>query len=632
MTVLATSEEQNGRHAAANERRVPPAKWVLAGLFALLALPIVVAVAVLHSPRWYPLLDWAQTEIRVRDVWSSHPPLIGLAGRIGPFGPDGGSHPGPVSFYALWPAWRLLGASSYGLQVGNGLLDLGAIALVLWMAYRRGGVVMALSIGAVLAVVMRAYGAFMLTLPWNPYLPVLWWFVFLMAVWSILDDDTAMLPLAAFASVFTMQTHISYLGLVGGLTVFAAAVAVVRASRRRSDPGARRSFAVWGLVALAMLVVFWTPPVVDQVVHSPGNLETIEKHFSDPPESPIGFGEGTKVLLTQLNPFSLFGSTLVSSPNPQPVSGSPLPGLGLACFWAASVYVAWRLRERLLLKLDVVLAVALTLGWISAARIFGDVWFYLLLWAWALTGLMLFAIIWTAVEWTRRHAGDRYAVRGIAALVTFLVVVTGMFAFSAAYTKVMSPRLNEQLAALVPPTLARMEALKDEGFRGPYLVTWLPEAQAIGAEGYGLQNELLRHGFDARAAFAFRPGSTRYHVMDPSVATIQIHLATGVDIACWRDDSRYQQVAYQDPRSAAERVEFERLHADVLAELRREGLPTDLDRQVDGNLFMLALSQSVPASTRKLMAKMLDLGMPAAVFIGPPGDRPHSARPECRQL
>ena len=47
------------------------------------------------------------------------------------------------------------------------------------------------------------------------------------------------------------------------------------------------------------------------------------------------------------------------------------------------------------------LVVALALGLVSSARIFGTVWFYLLLWAWGLVALMLFAIGWTAVELVR---------------------------------------------------------------------------------------------------------------------------------------------------------------------------------------------------------------------------------------
>ncbi len=67
--------------------------------------------------------------------------------------------------------------------------------------------------------------------------------------------------------------------------------------------------------------------------------------------------------------------------------------------------VAWRLRHRVLLLLDGVLVVALALGLMSSARIFGTVWFYLLLWAWGLVALMLFAIGWTAVEFVRARDG-----------------------------------------------------------------------------------------------------------------------------------------------------------------------------------------------------------------------------------
>src|SRR5690242_7334229 len=65
-------------------------------LFALLAaaliLPLAVAVFAFHKPTWAPVLDLAQTELRVRDVGTSHTPLIGLPGRIGS-GARQGSHP-----------------------------------------------------------------------------------------------------------------------------------------------------------------------------------------------------------------------------------------------------------------------------------------------------------------------------------------------------------------------------------------------------------------------------------------------------------------------------------------------------------------------------------------------------------
>ncbi|MDQ3148297.1 MAG: hypothetical protein M3R01_15455, partial [Actinomycetota bacterium] len=89
---------------------------VVAGLVVLLAIPLVIALAALRQPRWYPLMDMAQTELRVRDVASDHPPLIGAKGRFFTGETRQASHPDPVSFWALWPTYRLLGATSWALQ------------------------------------------------------------------------------------------------------------------------------------------------------------------------------------------------------------------------------------------------------------------------------------------------------------------------------------------------------------------------------------------------------------------------------------------------------------------------------------------------------------------------------------
>ncbi len=611
-------------------RELPPehrlrgtAALLFAALIVVLAFPLVVALVELRRPHWYPLLDMAQTEIRVRDVATGHPPLIGLAGRIGPFGPNGGSHPGPLSFYALWPVWRLFGGSSYGLFASNVALDIVAMGLALWMALRRGGHSILLAIAAVLAVLTRAYGAFLLTLPWNPYLPVLWWFVFALAVWSVLADDLAMLPIAMFAGSFCMQTHISYLGLVGGLALVAAVVVGRAAFKRRGDADARRALWRWGGISVATGVVLWVPPLIDQFAHSPGNLGIIRDYFSHPPDSPIGFRRGVGVLLAQLDPWKLLTRTLVHDGGAVEVTGSRFPGAFLLIAFGASVIVAWRLRHRVLLLLDAVLVVALALGWVSSARIFGTVWFYLLLWSWGLAALMLFAIGWAAVELVRARSDSvdlmrrNLAPAGAAVLAALTLIVSVLFAFRASSVTVQTPRLNESLGALVAPTANALAQLERHGQRGPYLVTWLPDAEAIGSAGFGLLNELDRRGFDVRAEEAVRPGATRYHVIDARRPSFEVHLATGPDIANWRRDSRFRQVAWFDPRSDAERAEFDRLHAEVAGDLRREGLG-ELVAQVDNNLFMLALATRVPETTRTLISHMLDLSMPMAVFVGPP--------------
>lgn len=70
------------------------------------ALPLVIGIIAYLWRPWYPVLDMAMTELRVRDVGTRRTPLIGLPGRIGEF-PDQGSHPGPLSFWLVAIAYQI---------------------------------------------------------------------------------------------------------------------------------------------------------------------------------------------------------------------------------------------------------------------------------------------------------------------------------------------------------------------------------------------------------------------------------------------------------------------------------------------------------------------------------------------
>jgi hypothetical protein len=165
---------------------------------AVVVVPLVVAVAVLSARRWYPVLDLAMTELRLRDVGTRQTPLIGLPGRIGTF-PDQGSHPGPLSFWLLAPGYRLFGGSAWAMEASTVLLQSAWIATALWLGQRRLGRLGVVVVAAVIAVVIRGYGLVVLVQPWNPYLPLLAWLVVLLATWSVLAGDHRMLILLAVA-------------------------------------------------------------------------------------------------------------------------------------------------------------------------------------------------------------------------------------------------------------------------------------------------------------------------------------------------------------------------------------------------------------------------------------------------
>lgn len=592
--------------------------WIVVGLWALLALPLAVAFAVLSTKHWVPIGDIALTELKVRDVWSRHPPLIGLAGRIGPFAHQG-SHPGPLSFYALWPVYRLFGATPMALVASGTLLQLLAVGGALWMSFRRGGLRLAVGVAVILALLTRGYGSVTLTEPWNPFLPVMWWFLFMIAVWSVLCDDLVAFPVAVFAGSLCMETHISYLGLVGGLSVVLLAALALAAHRRRGDARGRRQALWWGLGGIVLGLVLWAPPVIEQLTTSPGNGTVIYRHFTNPPEAAAGLGKGVQLLLVPLNPWWWIRGH-------QAVLGSTIPGLAMLAVWAVTAVLAWRWRHRALIGLHVVIAVGLVLGLISATKIFGPLYAYLVLWAWGVAGLLFIGVGSTlAVAVTRRLQGPRRERAGLVAtavLAAVTVLVAGAFTVSASSVKFRAQRQSDILRLVVGPTATALGTgrVPGGGRQGRYLVTWT-DPISIGTQGFGLLSELERRGFHVGAEEVHGPGVTPHRVLKRGQYTGVVHFSVGTDIEVWRAKPGVRQVAYVDLRSARERAEYARLRLHVIADLETAHMDDQIPA-VDGQLYGAALNPKLPRPTFRLMVRMLDLGLPTAVFVGPPSSMP----------
>lgn len=621
-------------HRVAVDGAVPPdtgRRWwpLVLVLLGLLCLPLAVAVGVLHAPRWYPLLDLAQTELRVRDVGGSHTPLVGLAGRIQAYGQQG-SHPGPLSFLALWPIYRVFGASSWALQVASVGLHALAMGGILAVAHCRGGVRLTLAFGAVLAVLLHGYGTGVFVEPWNPYMPVLWWLLFLLAVWSVLCGDLAMLPVAVFAGSFCMQTHVSYLGLVGGMAGLTA-LAVVAWAIPRGDhrPGLRRLVAWAGGSALFGLVL-WLPPLIDQATNDPGNASMIVENFRNPNDDPLGVRRGLELIAVHLDLWRILAGHLGTT-------GSVVPALVLLAAWAGAAVVAWRLRDQALLRLHAVVAAALVLGVVSASQILGELWYYLALWAWGIAALVVVATVWTfAAAYARRgdagepgEPGDRPTgaggarpptpvLAGAAALLVMAVAWVGMFTNDAAHAEPPAARQSLQLSQLAPQTTEALDAdaAGTGGRDGRYLVTWT-DPVAIGATGFGLLLELERQGFDVGVLEPYGTGAVKHRVMGLDEATGQVDLVVGeAGIAAASRQPGAVLVAESDIRSEADIERYERLRDEVVGQLRDVGA-AELEPTLDTALMAVAIDRRVPEETRELIADMADVGAPAAVFVTP---------------
>ena len=99
----------------------------------------------------------------------------------------------------------------------------------------------------------------------------------------------------------------------------------------------------------------------------------------------------------------------------------------------------------------------------------------------------------------------------------------------------------------------------------------------------------------------------------------EIHLVTGVFIDQWRDRDGFVEVAFTDDRSPDERDRFDELRRYVLERLEEEGRD-DLVPVVDENLFGASLDLDLPQDVVDAMSEMIEIGLPVAVFVAPPGN------------
>jgi len=585
---------------------------------AVLAVPLVVALGAIREPTPHSLGDIAQAEMRVRDVPSRHPPLIGLPGRIGP-PEDQGSHPGPLSSYALWPSYRLLGETTWALDAAGVVLHVAAIGMALWLAARRGGGRLVLAVAALLGVLTAAYGGGLLTEPWNPYLPVLWWFAFLLAAWSVLCDDLPMLPVAAVTGSFCAQTHLPYAGLVAATSAVVVLVTVAAVVRRPRWAGARHDLLRWGIVAVLVALVAWLPPLLDQFVGSGGNLSTIADFLRNPPDEALGLRLGVEVLLDRLNPWTFL--TRGVEPRDIITSGTVLPGLAVLAAWGLGVLTAWRLRHRTLLRLHLVVGTALVAGAVSIGRIFGFPATYLVLWLWGITALTLLATGWSLALLAGRllppPARRPAAAVGTVALLAVLVGFAGASTVDATHTDVAHPDLDRTFDAVIGPTVRHLEdgSVPGGGRQGRYLVRWEGDVNGLSLAD-ALLVELERDGFNVGAAPDNGVRVRAHRTIDPADATAEVQLATGLAVARWQARPAFRQVAYDDPRTPAQRRDAG-LQERTVAHLRATGLDDLADAVAADDLVTALADERLAVGDRRALTRVAAIPRPVAIFVGP---------------
>jgi hypothetical protein len=526
-------------HADARPREKQTSAAVLAALVALLAAPLVIALIALRHPTWRPIWDLALTEMGIRDVGTIHTRLTGMAAsRVGTLS-EPGSHPGPLGFYMMFPAYRVFGSTAWAMQVAAVSVHIAAIATILCLLWRRRRLELLLVTVAVLAVLLRAIGPEALTQAWNAYLPMLWWVVFVVAVWRVVCGDVELLAVAAFAGSFCVQNNASYVVIVTGLTALAITSVLVAVYRQRRDRPYVVRVTKWTLVALGVGVAVWVPPMVDQLIGE-RNLGLLWREFGEWGGEPIGLRDAFDVVLLHLNPWRLVSEGIFSGHFLFGIGGPKLPGVLLLTAWGTTTLIAIRLRHADLIRLHAVLAVALVLAVVSISRLDAIYW-YRLLWLWGIHALLLLVMACTvAVLVQRRLEGatlqtmTKWARAAAAGVAIAFTIVLAMDAADVEYDR----RDSKVLDVLVPQTASALGSKQDN----TYFVHF--EYATTSALSRGLMNELDRRGFDVRAARVYRAEVRSHRVIKPQDADGVIVMVGGLDVEAWRAQPGVREIAF----------------------------------------------------------------------------------------
>jgi hypothetical protein len=305
-------------------------------------LPIVVAAARAIGRGWVPVGDAATIGIRSRDVLGGgEVPLLGPVASSSFTSGVYQNHPGPL-FYDILAAPAALFPGPAGQIVGTVLIDAFAVIGIFVVARRRGGPSLAILVLAMTAVLCWAMGSAVLVEPWPPNTLLLPVVCFLLLAWSVSVGDVACLPWLAGVGSLILQTNLSYGLLVPALLV-CALVGLVRLGRRNELRPFRRT----GWVTLAVLIILWIQPLVEQVAGSgEGNLSRVVR----------GLWEG-QMTLNWRSSLQVVARVVALPPWWAPpsfaedfrfgLSGNPLPSLGVALLSLGVVagLVGWCRRQ-----------------------------------------------------------------------------------------------------------------------------------------------------------------------------------------------------------------------------------------------------------------------------------------------
>ncbi len=447
-------------------------RWIVIGLTAVVLVPILLSIVkMLGGPTYYPGIDIAATELRVRDA-------LGEAVLVGPYSRYGWDHPGPFLFYLLAIPYWLSGRASISLPITAALVNAASVVGCVTIGWRRLGVRGALGVLGPVALMVRAMGPEQIRDPWNPYLPVLPLLFFVLAMWCVAERDWWWGVAAALVGSFVVQTHVGFALVVGATALVGLGLGIRRA---RTENGSRRWWPA-AVVSGVALAVVWFPVAYGRFVRDDGNLSRLYQFFSAD-HATAGWTRALEIMGLQwgVAPEWVLGGRSTAG-RPFPAEPRWYLAVGIVAV-ILGIVVAWRRGDRVVTSLGWLAVVAVIAATVSVSQVVGPMWPYIVRWTWV-PGVLLavVAVLGLVPLVARRHRPVAVAVAG------FAIVVLGVGA-TVRVARVDAPAARRS---------AIERSLSDQVLRnlprgsGSVMIDRTESTFAVP----GLMLQLERHGFD----------------------------------------------------------------------------------------------------------------------------------------
>ncbi|KNX39067.1 hypothetical protein [Luteipulveratus halotolerans] len=260
---------------------------------------------------WQPQGDEALISIRVGDVLSTDPPLMGMRSTSGITAPDvWAHHPGPIDFYAFAGPHFLAGRHPAGVLVGCLLLAVAMVAVAIWNAHRAAGWSGVAAVALVVLAMERMFGAG-LVLPLNVWPPMLAFLATLVLAWRLVLGQVGAMPAYVVCASLAAQPHVAFGPPVGLLTAGLAVLGIYRwwarrdaiwplrgYHRRPTRPAYRRP----GWQAVAAAVVCSLPVLIETLTFDPPNVVELWRLGTTTQTIAVGAGPTWHVLAGSMVP------------------------------------------------------------------------------------------------------------------------------------------------------------------------------------------------------------------------------------------------------------------------------------------------------------------------------------------